>query len=118
MKLTPTQRRVLTTLRDADDSGDYYSSEIVCDGECWLGSKRVARRTVQALVEMVLISYENSGGAEHYTINGSGRATLEDESVIDRIQTALLTNTPCDERGYPIAANAFSQPSTTTSKRC
>jgi hypothetical protein len=101
--LTPTQRLILTTLRDAEDASDFHNAEIVCEGiECWIGYMRISRATVNALVRMVLLHYDKVGGAEHYTINGSGRAALEDENVIERIQHCLATGQSCDERGNPL----------------
>lgn len=103
--LTPRQREVLEKMRAADDAKDYDNAEIVCDGgECWLGDEKLSRRTVDELVGMVLLSFDNLGGAEHYTLNGSARAALDDESVIMRIRAALATGTNVDDRGFPVPA--------------
>lgn len=92
MRLTPTQREVLEMLEGGE--------EIVCDGlECWIGLRRIAARTVSRLLYMCLIREERMGGYRHYSINGTGRAALKDEAVIDRVHAALIRGGSYTETG-------------------
>lgn len=102
-RLTPREREILAHLQAAEDSGDDYEAEIVCDGgQCWMGSERLRQSTVDSLLRKVCLSHNNLGGADHYTINGTGREALKDESVIDRVQAAMAGGGNVDSRGYPI----------------
>ena len=92
MRLTPSQRRVLTRLRDAEDAAiesadprDYPEYEIVCEGlHCYIGVDRTSRQTVNALLHLMAISEVCGGGNfARYQINETGRNILADESQID-----------------------------------
>lgn len=98
MRLTPTQRRVLTTLRDAEDkmlanperSLDTEADEIVCGGgECWLGLARTNWRLVRGLLRILAISDRSDQGMKdevlRFRINATGRIFLKDESQIDNV---------------------------------
>lgn len=71
----------------AEESLRYEDAEIVCEGlECWLGQRRVARRTLQVLIRLVLVSRQsNEGECERYALNEDGRAMAADENYEPRI---------------------------------
>ena len=49
---------ILRLLKDAEDREDWEESEIVCEGaQCWLGSTRVSRATVNQLLRLVGVPY-------------------------------------------------------------
>jgi hypothetical protein len=75
--LTKRQLEILRLMRDAGESED---GELCYEhGEGWLGSERVHRRTVFALLRACAISADqfNKGDMERYHINETGRQILE-----------------------------------------
>jgi hypothetical protein len=103
--LSKAQRRVLETLRDAEDANEKIDTiaacdkpeydendEIVCCGvECWIGMTRISHATVNTLLRLVSISdvSDANGGARRYRINETGRNILADESQISVLVQSL-----------------------------
>jgi hypothetical protein len=93
MWLTPGTYQALREMSDAATRGDYEGAEIVCGGkECWLGDRRVQRRTVIWLLRMMAISDRSEEGAalERYCINDTGRAILRRPALVGDINRALV----------------------------
>jgi len=95
---------ILAEMDAAEKREDWEDSEIVCSGiDCWLGLTKVSRRTVDALLRHLAVSYAAEPGAtERYVLSGTGRAILADPSVADRIVAAVLAGKPVDAQGNPI----------------
>lgn len=91
--LTEAQRRVLETLRKAEDEDDQENDEIVCEGIlCYIGLTRVHRKTVNGLLEIMAISDRSDSGNRNYRrfrINETARHVLNDESQINEIYRML-----------------------------
>ncbi|PZR93526.1 MAG: hypothetical protein DI537_10435 [Stutzerimonas stutzeri] len=81
---------VLRTLRAAERAENWDQAEIVCDGlDCWMGDERLSRQTVTRLIRVVALTMDDSGGAEHYTLNGTGRALADNPSLVRDIEAAI-----------------------------
>lgn len=60
MPLTRAMLSVLRRMSDAEAADNLEDAEIVCDGRsCWLGTDRIARKTVDGLLCFVAISLED-----------------------------------------------------------
>ncbi|MBY3157188.1 hypothetical protein HFO56_33225 [Rhizobium laguerreae] len=96
--------KVLRTMIEAENAGEYDEAEIVCEGRtCWLGVERLSRKMINSLVQHVAISHVSEPGSlERYTINGTGRKIAEDPSVADRVLKGLLRGEAMDETGAAI----------------
>jgi hypothetical protein len=82
---------VLQSLQAAERAENWDHAEIVCDGiDCWMGDERISRQTVNRLVRVVAVSLDDGGGAEHYTLNGTGRALAEDPALVGDVEAAIL----------------------------
>jgi hypothetical protein len=82
---------VLRSLLAAERAENWDQAEIVCDGlDCWMGDERLSRQTVNRLVRVVAVSLDDGGGAEHYTLNGTGRALAENPALVRDIEEAVL----------------------------
>ncbi len=79
--LTKRQIEILKIMYDNEDTDD---GEIVYDkGIGYLGLKRIAPRTIFALLRVCCISLDQfGGGMEHYHINGTGEDFLKMEDII------------------------------------
>ncbi|AOG02853.1 hypothetical protein [Bosea sp. RAC05] len=81
---------VLRSLRAAERAQNWEDAEIVCDGlDCWMGAERISRQTVTRLIRVVALSFDDGGGAEHYTLNGTGRALAENPALVRDIEAAI-----------------------------
>lgn len=77
--LTKAQRRVLQSLKDAEDSYRWADAEIVNDHlEYWYGTNRTSGRLINALLGLCLLSSRCEQGVWHYTLNEEARAILAD----------------------------------------
>lgn len=84
--------RILTRLKDAEDADNLDDAEVVCDGRtCYLGLDTVSKAKVFELLRLCLLSYDNSGGSEHYLLNEDGRAMANDPNYIPKIVLARVT---------------------------
>lgn len=93
--LTPAMHLALTELDKAECEERFDDAEIVCDGiECWLGYRRVSYRTVKALLKLMALSFDESGGAQHYTLNDTGRAIQGRPALAKEIYAAVLKGRP------------------------
>ena len=82
--------RVLTAMLEAEVSDELDDAEVVCDkGSCYLGLDTVSKRTVNELLRLCLVGYDDSGGAEHYTLNEEGRKMVADPEYVPIIVAAL-----------------------------
>ncbi len=81
---------VLRSLRAAERAENWDQAEIVCDGlDCWMGDERISRQTVTRLIRVVALSLDDGGGAEHYTLNGTGRALADNPALVRDIEAAI-----------------------------
>ncbi|MFC5505363.1 hypothetical protein [Bosea massiliensis] len=82
---------VLQSLLEAERAENWDHAEIVCDGiDCWMGDERLSRQTVNRLVRVVAVSLDDGGGADHYTLNGTGRALAENPALVGDVEAAIL----------------------------
>lgn len=102
-KLPKRIREVLLKMRD---STDYYDAEIVEDGKSiWLGDDIIHRKTLNYLLNNLCISDTSDTKIHRYVINGTGKAVLDDDTVLDRIKSALKNGIPVDHKGYPLKSH-------------
>lgn len=81
---------VLRSLKAAEEAQRWEEAEIVCDGlDCWMGDQRISRATVNRLLRIVALSFDDNGGAEHYTLNGTGRALANDPGLVREVEAAI-----------------------------
>jgi hypothetical protein len=85
--MTPSMltKRQLQVLRIMQDNADNEDGELVYErGVGYLGLDRIAPRTLFALLRVCAISADSfqSGDAERYHINGTGKQILEGDSTI------------------------------------
>ena len=85
-------RRALREMAVAESEDRFEDAEIVCDGgECWLGERQVARRTVRGLLNLLAIKEDGyGGGAEHFCLQDIGRALLRRPALADEVEYAVL----------------------------
>ena len=77
-------------MKAAESAQNWDDAEIVCDGaDCWLGDQRISRRTVNSLVRVVALSFDDGGGAEHFTLNGTGRALADNPTLVRDVEAAI-----------------------------
>lgn len=89
--LSKRAHEVLRSLLAAERAEIWDQAEIVCDGlDCWMGDERISRRTVTRLIRVVALSLDDGGGAEHYTLNGTGRALAENPALGGDVEAAIL----------------------------
>lgn len=80
--------RLLTELRNAEAIDDLDAAEVVCEGRfCYVGSRRVAKATVNELLRLVLLRDVGDAGAvvQRYALNEEGRAILQDPNYVPQI---------------------------------
>lgn len=93
--ISPAMRQVLEDLDQAERQDNYEDAEIVCCGiECWLGERRVSYRTVKSLLKLMALSFDDMGGAHHYTLNETGRELSKHPELAQKIRTAILRGKP------------------------
>lgn len=104
--LTARAMDMLRQMQAAEDREEWDEAELVCEGfDCWLGIEKFSRKTVNVCLRYVAIRLVSEpGSAERYMISGTGKAILQDPKAADRVLACLLSNTPCDENGNPLAA--------------
>ncbi len=101
-------KRAWDVLRQMDaeqKAENHEDAEIVCEGFiCYLGIERISYRTVSNLLSHCCISSTKDEGSsmDRFSLNGTGRAALEDEDVPERVRLALLTRTPVNQKGFPL----------------
>ena len=84
--LTERQLEVLQLLAAAHAAEDWDNAEIVGHGlACWLGDERVSRRTVDALVSLLLVSEEQSAACTRWTINSTGLRIAKDPQLVPEL---------------------------------
>ncbi len=94
--VTPAENRTLCELIEiAAADGD---AEIVCEGrECWVGSRRISKRTVNGLLRLMAISRSSYGGddaMELYTINLTGRSLIARPAFEAELLAAIAKRKP------------------------
>ena len=83
-------RQVLEDMRTAEQKETYDDAEIVCDGsECWVGLRRISRRTVDGLLRLAAISPEKFDKSSVYVLNDTGRALLKRPELATELRLAL-----------------------------
>lgn len=91
MWLTAAMRSILDEMIAADMREDFEDAEIVCEGVCYLGNRRIHRGSVTRLLTIMAISdCSNSGGMERYRVNEIGRAAVVRPQVIQELRDALV----------------------------
>lgn len=70
---------VMISMHRAEVRDDLENAEIVCDhGDCWLGDRKISRRTVDTLLLGIFISQSSiAGDLERYVLNSTGRDTVK-----------------------------------------
>lgn len=93
--LTPAMLQVLQDLDQAEREERYEDAEIVCSGiECWLGDRHVSCRTVKSLLKLMALSFDDMGGANHYTLNDTGRELSKHPELTEKIRAAIARGKP------------------------
>jgi hypothetical protein len=93
--LSEAAHRALAEMHEAEVADNHEDAEIVCDGgECWLGVRRVNRNTVNALLEVLAVRHDTLGGADHYTLNDTGRSILARPELSTDIRMAVVAGKP------------------------
>lgn len=104
--LTKRAWEVLRQMDAEEKAGNHEDAEIVCEGFiCYLGVERLSFRTVSNLLSHCCVSSAKDEGSsmDRFSLNGTGRAALEDEGVPERVRLALASNTAVDQKGFPLA---------------
>lgn len=92
--ITPAMRQVLEDMHQAEQK-EAYEDAIVCDGiECWIGLRRISRRTVDGLLRLIAISPENFDKSSVYILNDTGKAILKRPELAAEIRLALHKGRP------------------------
>lgn len=92
--LSRAQVTALIDMHQAEVAQDLAGAEIVCDKECWLGSRRVSARTIEALLKEMLITERlEAGGVRRYLLNSAGRQCLTNPDIVVQIRAALRDGT-------------------------
>lgn len=93
--MTPAQIRTLTEMRDNEDCNDFDGSQIVCSGvECWLGLRRISRRTVNCLLRLLAIKPAWESAINYFCITDAGRSLLERPEFENELRAAILVGKP------------------------
>lgn len=103
--LTKRAWEVLRQMDAEEKAENHEDAEIVCEGfVCYLGVERISYRTVSNLLTHCCVSSTKDEGSsiDRFSLNGTGRAALEDEAVPDRVRLAMVSNTPIDQKGFPL----------------
>jgi hypothetical protein len=103
--LTKRAWEVLRQMDAEQKAENHEDAEIVCEGFiCYLGVERISYRTVSNLLSHCCVSSTKDEGSsmDRFSLNGTGRAALEDDGVPERVRLALLKSTAVDQRGYPL----------------
>lgn len=93
--MTPATRSVLAAMAAAYECEDYEGAELVCEGwYCYLGERRVHRRTVNNLLSILAVKDESDSGADghlkRYIISDIGQSILRRPELEDEVTLALL----------------------------
>lgn len=88
--------KILADMAEFEHLGEYENAEIVCDRlECWIGYRRVHRRSVNALERVLAVSNRSDReGVTRYSINGIGRAILVRPELASEIVAAVQKGQP------------------------
>lgn len=96
----PLSSAALSTLREMaeledDENGD---GELVCEGNvCYIGPRRVARRTADELLRCAAIRTDlSSDGVYRYVVNATGKAIVRRPELADEVFAAVLRGRPFD----------------------
>ncbi len=83
--------RCLGEMIEAETDERYEDAELVCDGNsCWLGIRRVQKKTVNELLSVLALKDSNDGSTvQRYVINGVGRALHADPNLALDVVEAL-----------------------------
>jgi hypothetical protein len=103
--LTKRAWKVLRQMDAEEKAENHEDAEIVCEGfVCYLGVERISYRTVANLLAHCCVSSTKDEGSsmDRFSLNGTGRAALEDASVPERVRLAMAANTPIDQKGFPL----------------
>lgn len=92
--MTPGTRSVLAAMAAAYAAEDYENAELVVEGwVCYLGTRRVHRKTVNALIDMLALKDESDTGADghlkRYVISDTGQALLRRPELEEELFLAL-----------------------------
>lgn len=104
--LTKRAWEILMHMDAEEKAGNHEDAEIVCEGFiCYLGIDRISHRTVTNLLSHCCVSSSKDEGSsmDRFTLNGTGRAALEDNGVPERVRLALISNIAVDQSGSPLA---------------
>lgn len=87
-------RSALERLQAAGDNDE--ENEIVCEGrECWIGSVRIHRSTLNKLLRLLAVrDVSDVKGLERYTINSTGQQLLKHPALEHKIPRALADGGP------------------------
>lgn len=81
---------VLEDMHKAEQKKRFEDAEVVCDGlECWVGLRRISRRTVDGLLRLTAISPEKFDKSSVYVLNDTGRALLKRPDLATELRLAL-----------------------------
>jgi hypothetical protein len=97
---------VLRQMAAEEKAENHEDAEIVCEGFiCYLGVERISYRTVANLLSHCCVSSTKDEGSSmaRFSLNGTGRAALQDEGVPERVWLALRSNIAVDQKGFPLA---------------
>lgn len=90
--LTKRQLEVLQHMAAAHAREDWDEAEIAGQGlECWLGDERVGRKTVEALVSLMLVTEEASPGLTRWPINSVGLRIAKEPELIPELFRQILS---------------------------
>lgn len=84
--MTKAAHRVLVEMAKAEELKNFEDAEIVCDGDCWIGNRRIPRKTVTTLLRLVLVAdVSDVNGCDRYALNSEGRAMSKDIDYVPEI---------------------------------
>lgn len=90
MWLTKALHAILMAMVEAERRGDLEAAEIVCDGACWLGDRRIHPGSVRRLLTLTAIrDVSDTTGCQRYVINDMGRSILRRPAIIQELSAAL-----------------------------
>lgn len=95
MNVSPALLRMLRTMADAEDAGNYEDSEAVRDRfEVWVGDKTFSARTLHKAISLLAVKDVSDGsGVARFVINDIGRAILVNPDVSSDVLKMVYSGT-------------------------